>query len=72
MKTETYEMQMQCNNCGHEWIENIPRGTSCDGLLCPNCGCWRGSKRVGIAPRFDLDPGFFGDPNIIQRFKATL
>ena len=37
---ETYEMVAKCNNCGEEWIEEIPKGRSTERhrATCKNCG----------------------------------
>lgn len=35
----TYDMQVQCSNCGYEGTIQIPKGYMVYTQKCPNCTC---------------------------------
>lgn len=45
MKNETYTENMACFNCDHEFIQEFPKGLTCDGYHdCPRCGCTKAMR----------------------------
>lgn len=53
-KEPTYMMKIECENCGHIWIEQIPKGMRAFGTLkCPYCDCF-GGKSQG-KPKTEMD-----------------
>jgi hypothetical protein len=46
MSKETYEMDMYCQNCGHEWVKAFLKGIPCTGFhQCPRCDCRDGKTK---------------------------
>lgn len=74
MKTETYEAQGECTNCGRE---NYPQwgkyevGKKVSEYPCPKCGCmtWiaRGNNRIECS---DPDLGKTGETNSSSRVAS--
>ena len=47
MSTETYEVNMICNNCGAQYKKKFPKKQNCRGSwTCDNCGCME-ARSVG-------------------------
>ena len=43
MEEETYEVEVECENCGVGGVVEIPKGQPIERFVsaveCPNCGC---------------------------------
>ena len=49
MTTETYSVNVECSNCDHVGLLNIPKGTPvADKMECPNCGCETAKKHEPV------------------------
>ena len=43
---ETYQMDVDCDNCESGWIEYIEKGKPIKSFyICPKCGCFKGKIR---------------------------
>lgn len=38
MKQDTYNVALECQNCGKRFIAEVPKGQKASEVLCPECG----------------------------------